>query len=166
MTHLQTNCHDERKVIDSCIDVLYFNNKNEERKHKMKPPLWTAAGVGAVPTRQLLASFPWAADSSRPTFLDQILFNILLINLSHHSASFHSIWQGVIWIQKKGANGQKINYEVNNARNLTKFTTYYLDPSQIKVCPFLDPSPRHGQNWLYVLKVGWFSCPVKKVTPK
>ena len=23
-----------------------------------------------------------------------------------------------------------------------------------------------GQNWLYVLKVGWFSCPVKKVTPK
>ena len=27
-------------------------------------------------------------------------------------------------------------------------------------------NPHHGQNCLYVLKVGRFSCPVKKVTPK
>ena len=29
-----------------------------------------------------------------------------------------------------------------------------------------QPNPHHGQNWLCVLKVGRFSCPVKKVTPK
>ena len=44
-------------------------------------------------------------------------------------------------LKKKGATSQKISYEVNNAQNLTKFTTHYLDPSQIKVWPFLRPTP-------------------------
>ena len=42
---------------------------------------------------------------------------------------------------KKGCHLPKINYVVNNAQNLTKFTTHYLDPSQIKVWPFLGPTP-------------------------
>ena len=50
-----------------------------------------------------------------------------------------SIWQGVAWIQQEGANGQKINYEANNDRNLTKLTTHCLDLYQIEVWPFFRP---------------------------
>ena len=40
----------------------------------------------------------------------------------------------------------------------------FLDPSQIQV--WNQPTPHHGKNCLYVLKVGAFCCPVKTVTPK
>ena len=73
-------------------------------------------------------------------FLLRVSFIYRYLNIYSHLLQLY-IWQGVVWIQKKGASGQKINYEVNNARNLTKFTTHYLDPSQIKVCPFLGPTP-------------------------
>ena len=58
---------------------------------------------------------------------------------------------------KKGANDQKINYEVNNGRNLIKLTTHYLDPSQIQVFG-TQPTPHHGQKCLYVLKVVFYSA--------
>ena len=29
------------------------------------------------------------------------------------------IWQGVVWIRRKGANGQNINYKAHNGQNLT-----------------------------------------------
>ena len=58
------------------IDVhILFTNKMKKEVHKMKP-LSSTAGVGAVPTRQLLASFPSAADSSRPIFCIKIVFKI------------------------------------------------------------------------------------------
>ena len=41
-----------------------------------------------------------------------------------------------------------------------------LGPLCLWQCLRPNPTPRHGQNCLYVLKVGWFSCLVKKVTPK
>ena len=59
-------------------------------------------------------------------------------------------------------------YEVNNARipHQIHHTLPWPIPNQALTISETHPSPRHGQNCLYVLNVGWFSCPVKKVTPK
>ena len=43
-------------------------------------------------------------------------------------------------------------------RTLTHPTSQFVFETQ--------PTPYHGQNCQYVLKLGRFSCPVKKVTPK
>ena len=57
--------------------------------------------------------------------VDKVFLWYMRINMIYEKVSYE--------FKKKGATGQKINYEVNNARNVTKFTTHYLDPSQIKV---------------------------------
>ena len=75
------------------------------------------------------------------------------------------VW-GPNCIEKEGAKCQKINYEANNDRNLTKLTTHCLDLYQIEVWPFFRPQlpPHHGHNCPYILKVGRFSCSAKKIT--
>ena len=52
------------------------------------------------------------------------------------------------------------NYEANNVRKLTKLITHYLHPPPIK------DKIAYRYMYMYMLKVGTFSCPVKKVTPK
>ena len=49
------------------------------------------------------------------------------------------IWQGVTKTYKWGSERQKINYEANNDRNLTKLTIHCLDLYQIEVWPFFRP---------------------------
>ena len=44
-----------------------------------------------------------------------------------------SLCQGVTKTYKWGSERQKINYEANNDRNLTKLTTHCLDLYQIEV---------------------------------
>ena len=50
-----------------------------------------------------------------------------------------SIGQGVTKTYKWWDERQKINYEANNDRNLTKLTTHCLDLYQIEVWPFFLP---------------------------
>ena len=77
----------------------------------------------------------------RYRILSMQILNFRYANMDFFKTPHIQIRQGVVWIQKKCATGQKINTETNIDRKLTKITRHGLYPSQIQVWTFLGPNP-------------------------